>query len=308
MKWFYWRLCQVIFLSLGLLGATQAARLTVVLSDDSAPYQEVYQALRAQLDGRGHEITQTYASSLTQAHWGAETRWVVTVGVRASEVFAATSSRASVLAVLVPRDWYLKSGRDRLADEGRRHVSAVFIDQPFARQARLIRAAFPEIKRVGVLLSAGQDKQLDELAAALRGQRLTLVSEAASPDGRQIAPLETLLGEVDLLLALPDPLVFNRSTAQSIFLTSYRYRDPVIGYSRSLTRAGAFLSLHSNPAQLGRQAAEMLEQVLHSEQGRLPAAAYPQYFNVSVNEQVGRSLGFSVPSESELEKRLGGSE
>lgn len=307
MSGLFWRLCLLLFLSLGLFSPAQAARLTVVLSDDSAPYQEVYQALRAHLSTHGHEIHQVYADTLAQVQWG-DTRWVVTVGVRASDVYAATASRAAVLAVLVPRDWYLKSGRERLADEGRRNVSAVFLDQPFARQARLIRAAFPEFKRVGVLLGAGQDKLIDELATALRGQRLTLIHETAAPGARQIAPLEALLSEVDVLLALPDPLVFNRNTAQSIFLTSYRYRDPVLGYSRSLTRAGALLSLHSSPAQLGRQAAEMLEQVLPSPQNRLPAAAYPQYFNVSVNKQVSRSLGFAIPSETELEARLEGAE
>jgi hypothetical protein len=30
------------------------------------------------------------------------------------------------------------------------------------------------------------------------------------------------------------------------------------------------------------------------------------YFSVSINEQVARSLGFTLPSEAELEKRLGG--
>ena len=108
-----------------------------------------------------------------------------------------------------------------------------------------------------------------------------------------------------MLLALPDPLAFNRNTAQSLFLTSYRYRDPVLGYSRSMTRAGALLSLHSSPAQIGRQTAEWVTHALITVPVHLPAPAYPAYFSISINEQVARSLGFTLPSAAELEKRLG---
>jgi putative tryptophan/tyrosine transport system substrate-binding protein len=41
--------------------------------------------------------------------------------VRAAEALAALPLRTPVLAVLVPRAWYEKSGRARLSDGGRRH-------------------------------------------------------------------------------------------------------------------------------------------------------------------------------------------
>jgi ABC-type uncharacterized transport system substrate-binding protein len=226
--------------------------------------------------------------------------------VRAAEALADQPSRTPMLAVLVPRSWYVKSGRNRLSDGGRRTASAIYIDQPFERQAQLIHLAFPEARRVGVLLSAEQNALLGELEEALRAQRLSLVHATLDEGEHLIAPLENVLANSDLLLAVPDPLAFNRNTAQSLFLTSYRYRDPVLGYSRSLTRAGALLSLHSSPAQIGRQTAEWASQALNSAPVRLPAATYPAYFSISINEQVARSLGFSLPPESELEKRLGG--
>ena len=38
----------------------------------------------------------------------------------------------------------------------------------------------------------------------------------------------------------------------------------------------------------------------------LPPPAYPSYFSVSINDQVARSLGFILPPEADLEKRLEG--
>lgn len=282
-----------------------AAPVPVVMSDDAAPYQEVYQVVRAALDETGHEAVRIYADALSPGMLN-DARVVVAVGVRAAESLSALPSRAPILAVLVPRTWFLKSGRARLADGGRRAVSAVYLDQPYERQARLIRLAFPDVRRVGVLLGPDQKGVADELDDALRSQRLGLVHQTVTEDERLLTPLELVLNETDVLLAVPDPLVFNRSTAQSLFLTSYRYRDPVVGYSRSMTRAGALVSVYSTPAQIGRQAAEWIVGVLGGAAPRLPAPAYPAYFEVSINDQVARSLGFTLPSEGELEKRLGG--
>lgn len=280
-----------------------AARVAVVLSNDSAPYQEVYQAMRAMLDDSGHELVRVYADNL--ASLPGDARLLVAVGTTAAEALIAAPARLPVLAVLVPRTWYVRSGQQRLG-EGRRQASAIFLDQPFERQAQLIRLALPDVRRVGILLSADQRGLVDDIDAALRSQKLQMVHVSLEPGERLALPLETVFAESDLLLAVPDPPVFNSNTAQSLFLTSYRYRDPVVGYSRSLTRAGALLSLHSSPAQIGRQTVEWIKGALSGAMLRLPAASYPAYFSVSVNEQVARSLGFVLLPESELEKRLGG--
>ncbi|MHB1215876.1 MAG: ABC transporter substrate-binding protein [Thiobacillus sp.] len=281
-----------------------AARVAVVLSDDSAPYQEVYQVIRAYLDDTAHEAVRVYADGLTASVLN-EARLAVAVGVRAAESVAALPVHPPVLSVLVPRAWWIKTGRVRLGDGGRRNASAIYLDQPFERQAQLIHLAFPEARRVGVLVSAEQRSLVGELDETLRTQKLRLVNQFMAADERLIAPLENVLSGADLLLAVPDPLVINRNTAQSLFLTSYRYHVPVVGYSRSLTRAGALVSLHSSPAQIGRQTAEWVNGAIQGGAVSLPPPAYPAYFSVSINDQVARSLGFSLPSEAALEKRLG---
>ncbi len=281
-----------------------AARAVVVLSSDAAPYQEVYQAMRAAFDDSGHDLVRVYADALPAAI-PADARMLVAVGTTAAEALAVVPGRQPVLAVLVPRAWYARTGQARLSD-GRRAVSAIFLDQPFERQAQLIRLALPEVKRVGVLLSAGQSGLVDDIESALRSYKLQLVHVSHDPDERLAMSLDTVFSESDMLLAVPDPQILNSNTAQSLFLTSYRFRVPVMGYSRSLTRAGALLSLYSSPAQVGRQAAEWLNGALSGALSRLPPASYPVYFSVSVNEQVARSLGFVLLPASELEKRLGG--
>ena len=292
---------------LAYFGATpiaHGAHLTVVLSDDSAPYQEVYEAIRTRVDDHNITASRIDAGAATDAALNA--RLVVAVGVRAAESVANLAGRAPVLVVLVPKDWYQKTGRQRLTGNAHRAVSALYLDQPYARQAHLISLAFPEVKRVGVLVSAAQAAVPEEIGKALRKEGLTLIAEVLEPDQKLIEPLERVFIKSDLMLAVPDAEVFNRTTAQSVLLTSYRYHDPIVGYSHSLMRAGALISLYSTPGQIGRQAAEIIVKQFESAHGQLPDPVYPRYFSVGVNQQVARSLGFNVLPEAELERRLAG--
>ena len=298
------RLLLVAVSLLALSGHALAARIAVVLSEDSTPYQEAYQAFRGQLDPTPHGFYPVYADNVSAFSLNGA-NLVVTIGVRAVEAVAALPIRTPVLAAMVPRSWYLRTGRALLTDSGRREYSALYVDQPFERQAALIHQALPDAGRVGVLLGAGQAGLVAELEAALRPYGLKLVPAILPDEGRLLSELEGVLPDADLLLAIADPQVFNRSTAQSLFLTTYRYRVPVMGYSRSMTRAGALLSLHASPQQIGRQAAETVIAAVQGGAVRLPAPAYPAYFSISINDKVGRSLGHSLPTEAELEKRMG---
>ena len=285
---------------------TQAsgAEFKVVLSDDAAPYEKAYQTLKSRLENRGHTVTRLLADRLDATAFE-KSGLVVSIGVRATESLWPYAEGQTVLAILVPRDWYYRSGRPGLSRAGVRIASAIFVDQPFDRQARLIRLAFPDATRVGLLTGENPSVSVKQLEAELRRQGLSLVHETASTPRELIPALESVLAGSDLLLALPDPVAFSRNTAQSIFLTSYRYRDPIVGYSQSLTRAGALLSLYSTPEQVGRQAAEWVES-RWLPASSLPDAAFPAYFSVSVNERVARSLEISLPSGATLAEKLGG--
>lgn len=303
-KWGYLPLAGLV-VSLALASPNaHAVQLAIVLSDDSAPYQEVYEAIKARADDHDITVSRLYADAASEAALNA--KLIVVVGVRAAESVASIAGQSPVLAVLVPKDWYRKTGRQRLAGNEHRPVSAIYLDQPYERQARLIHLAFPDAKRVGVLVSAAQLAVSEDIGAALRAQGLTLVAEVLEPGQKLIEPLEKVLSMSDLMLAVPDPEVFNRNTAQSVLLTSYRYRDPVLGYSRSLARAGALLALYSSPAQIGRQAAELIVKQMETPSSHLPDPAHPRYFSVAVNQQVARSLGFELAPEAELERRLEG--
>lgn len=289
-------------ISFPFAGSAEAATLAVVLSDSSVPYQETADAIESGL-AKEHTVVRIQVTHLDQSETAlSNARIIVTVGVKAAQEISGRNGRTPVLAILIPRAWYEAEGKAALT-RGGRMAGAIFIDQPFTRQFHLIKSALPSVNKVGVVLGKQGADQLPELDRQAKAHGMALSSAILSSGKKLVETLENVLGEADiLLLAFPDADVLSRTTAQSVFMTSYRFRDPVVGYSESLSRAGALLTVYSTPAHIGRQAAEIIDKSLDA--GKLPMAQWPQYFSVSVNEHVARSLDISVPPESVLMKRV----
>ena len=111
-----------------------------------------------------------------------------------------------------------------------------------------------------------------------------------------------MLQDSDVLLALPDSSVYNSATLRNILLATYRSGIPLIGLSPAYVKAGALCAVFSTPTQIAAQAAMAIQQFW--EISALPVAQYPQLFEVTVNEQVGRSLGLSIKSPAELQNEM----
>lgn len=280
--------------------------VALVLSEDSAPYQEFAARFRGVLNasGRGIRLTVLPESKVTSgvAAFPTGTDVVVPVGVRAVEATVQSGVAAPVLATLIPRSAYLylkktAGGRDQA-------FSGIFLDQPLSRRFALIDIALPETRKVGVVLGPESAGELRALQAAAREEGMSLVSERITNADDLLPALKRVLAESEVLLAVPDPLVFNRTTAQSILLTSYRAQNPLVGYSQSYVNAGALLAVYSTPEQIAQQAAELVLRLGISGGVALPAPQYPKYFSVGVNIQVARSMGISVEPGNALLERL----
>lgn len=208
-----------------------------------------------------------------------------------------------IVVVLITRA-ALKQELARAMVPGRlgRNLHAIVLDQPLERYLELIRLALPQRNRVAILL--GREDEMPSLGERFqaRGRDFEVHMARMQNESELLGQLERLLSQSDVLLALPSPLVHNRNTVQPLLLTTYRQGVPVVAYSEAYVQAGALLALYTTPAQLGRQT---VEQILQLMQGRsLPALQVPQYFSVSVNATVARSLGLSLPGADVLRERL----
>ncbi len=288
-----------------------ATDILVVIPQKSSAHEEALAALR---------------TSLADAHGNAGLLRVMTAaefsenGQRATDrkmpglvVTLGTAAAAAVLMQKLPIPTYCtflpQSAYTELVNRAggtRTQLSALFLDQPMARQLRLIRLALPGRPRVGMVLGPDSRKNERELRRAAAAAGIVLRLELISDEKQLVGALRRALDDTDVLLAVPDALVFNRRTAQSVLLTTYRLGKPVAGYSRAYVTAGALFAVYSTPAQIGRQIGEELLAMQNMPGRPHPATGYPRYFSVKVNERVAHSLGIEISRADDLARKLVG--
>jgi len=279
--------------------------VTVVLSEEGGAYAQVSDKLRAVLSQSGGtarlpvKVMALKEGDSLRADPG---QLLVAVGTGAMEALAQKNLPQPVLSVLVPRAAFEKVARQSDHQGDPRIFSAITLDQPWARQFALIRHALPGRTKVGILLSPNSSEIATALNAAAKAAGFVAVIETVDVEANLLTTLKRLLGESDVVLAVPDPLIYNRNTVQSILLTTYRHQVPLLGFSPSYVKAGAIAAVFSVPEQIGQQAAEMIQRLVADR--RLPLPQPPRYFSVGVNTQVARSLGISLDDEASLNNKL----
>ncbi len=291
-----------------VMPAAERFEIRVVAEPGSTPHEALLRAMRAALgDEHGARVGVQVQTAAEYARSGVgpgpRPPLVVSVGAAACEAVLQPRLRAPVLCALVPRAAYdalrgRHDGRNTTAP-----TTALYIDQPPLRQLQLLRLALPQARQAGVVL--GPDSQQDEPllhdAATVVGLGLEVEHIRAEHD--LVAAVRRVLGRADVLLAVPDRLVFNSHTAQNVLLAAWRRGKPVMGYSGAYVEAGALLAVFSTPEQIGRQLGETLLALAAAPQP-LPAPQYPRYYSVDVNARVARSLGLRLPPAEWLAQRL----
>lgn len=283
--------------------AAVAVAVVIVSSERSPAYVEAAEALVSELERGGlsrYDMLQLTATELTGA--GSLTpKLFVALGAEAASALAKTEARTPVLSTLLPRSSFervlLENGRKPSAQ-----FSALYLNQPLSRQLDLIRLAFPQARRLGVLWGPESQGQAPALKVLAQARGLDLLEATVGGTESIFPALKRVLEGADLLLAVADPQVYNSSSIQNILLSSFRAKVPLVAFSPAYVRAGALLALHVTPTQIGRQTATLVQGVL---QGKALSATplYSQDFSVAVNEHVARSLGLTLDAQA-LRERL----
>jgi putative ABC transport system substrate-binding protein len=281
--------------------------VTLLLSEDGGAYAEFATYLSDALGPGGAKATGVRVNTLNLAKGdelarGGNGQMVVAVGTPAMAAVARKLPNVPVLNVLVPRASFRSLARTSPRTQDSRFFSAVFFDQPWARQFSLIRHALPG-RRVGILLGKDSAELHATLMAAARDAQMVASIEMVTDEADLLPALKRLLPNSDALLAVPDATIYNRSNIATILLTSYRAKVPLFGFSASYVRAGALAAVYSHPWQIAHQAAEIIQNLIAGG-GGLPPPQSPRYFSVNVNAQVRTSLELSMDDEAQLLQKL----
>lgn len=209
------------------------------------------------------------------------------VAIGADALAGAVNERlnAPLVALLVSRQAF-----ERITVGRTGAVTGVYAEPAPRHQMHLIRAIFQRRVTVGVLLSPALSAMADLLRDAAAAHDLALHVEAAEP-GVALSRNLLRLADATAILTFPDADLYTAQSLRELLETTYRRRQPVIGFSAALVAAGTLASAYARADDLAAHLADITAQIA---QRRLPPTAYPRYWRVAVNENVARSLNVIV--------------
>lgn len=296
------RYLSILLLFAAMISPANMARaepfhVILVLSDSSVPYQQFSAAFNQALVASKVDVV--VVKSPVDKKIRADL--IVAVGMKAVES-AITHPDAPLLGVMIPKVGYelLIARYPEKNKPG--SISAIYLDQPWERQLDFIRAALPGREKIGLLYSPDTQVDFTALRRNVSERNLSLSARPVRSGEGLFPALDEILGDIDVLIAIPDSTIYNSNNVRNILLTSYRHKVPLIGISQAYVNAGAICAIFSTPEQLAGQSAEMA--VLFARNKNFPSPQYPMQFDIALNQQVARSLGIALDTAETIRERM----
>jgi len=225
---------------------------------------------------------------------------IIAIGSKTSKSLLDAKISAPVLSLLMPR--HLNESFKKLYKD-KKNWSSLIIDHPIDRHFHLISSIMGKHKKVAVLLGPYTKDQKKTLKNAARKTQQRLVTEIVDDPAKTSSSLKKLNNTADVLLTLPDPVIYNKKTIRGILLTSYRKKLPITGFSKAYVKAGAIAAVYSRPEQISQQAAVISDNFLISNNFE-QRVYFPDDFSVALNRKLARSLGINMKSDSAIIKKI----
>lgn len=218
---------------------------------------------------------------------------VFALGPTAANAARRSLSEIPVVFAMVPH--YEKYGL-----EGPK-ITGISMTSELALQLEALAAAFPKVKRVGVLAdprySAGALADAKKAAAALNLSIVHLELDAPSKTPRV---LRGAVGKLDALLMIADKTVAAAEVVQELISFCRKERLPLVALSPTQVKEGASFSLSASPSAIGQQAGRLARRIVYEkiDPGALSVAA-PEHLELAVNLSALKNA--PEPSQAALE-------
>jgi len=225
---------------------------------------------------------------------------LIAVGTQTTKTLLETNITTPILSALIPRHISI-SLQSRFPHK--KNWSRILIDQPLDRQFHLITALLGTNKKSGILLGPYTKDLTSTLqkSAIETSQRIT-IEEIKNTD-ELTSSLKALSNKSNVLLTLPDPIIYNKSTIRGILLLAYRNKLPIIGFSQAYVKAGAIAAVYSKPEQISKQIGN-ISNLFFINKNFSQKEYYPEEFSVALNKKIARSLGIKLATNESITQQI----
>ncbi len=298
-------LCWSSLISLAVHTPSAAAdrepRRLTILSAHLATYQTAADAMRLKLEASGYTYTVINLPHSSDADGQAaairdllesEPTVIVATGKTATSIALRSIPDVPVVFMLVPNT--ADAPFLRADNPDRVRLAGVAGDVSPVAWLDSIAEVQPDCSDIGILYRASSAHVMSNFrrVAERRGIRITGI--VAQKDDFPSAVDELTRQRCASVLMLPDPAIYNSPNVQHLILWGARSKKPVWAFSASVVRAGALYGQYLDNAEVGRQAAKIVERIFDGEAPEKIGVQYPAVVAKAINVRTADLIGVDV--------------
>ncbi|MBE9560945.1 MAG: hypothetical protein IMF15_09160 [Proteobacteria bacterium] len=283
---------------------TVERQVLIVYSPDSTLHTDIIEKLSEDLQRRFTDITISKITpdeqSSKRIKKTTEKNHVLIVAIGRTGMISANLNYPNVNKLFISTD----PNKYQLDTVKNKNDAILYMTQSYCRQVRFIKLLDPQWKTISILSSQEKPIDVTTIRQCANSYNLKLYAVSVKDNENLTKKIKHALHHSDALLALPDNNIYNSKTVKNILLTSYRYRKPVIAFSKNFVNAGALASINSDKEQIAQSASDLVEQYFNSGQRFTKPVNHPEAFNININRQVFRALDKIVPETDKLKQSM----
>lgn len=176
------------------------------------------------------------------------------------------------------------------------NIVGASLNIPYEFQLKMIKEVLPKVKKVGIIYNPKRNttvvKDIVRLANQfdLRMRTFPVTSQKDIPNA-----LSQVNKETEALLGIVDNTVYTSQTAKFIISYTIKKQLPFIGISQSYVKAGALCSLVFDNRDIGRQSAELANQILSGTSTSKLRNTTPEKIDLAINNRTAKLIGVDIP-------------
>ena len=233
-----------------------------------------------------------------------------------AQVIAPTEANAAAIRRLRDTDVVLAVGQrsvDALRGVPARVVSALAFSRPasvipvdpvpsYELTLKALQQALPQVTRVGLVFGRSTESHVRRfIEPSAKRLGLELITERVSDGPDAVRTLRRMASYVGALLLVPDLEVMTPQVFQYALTLQIQRALPVLGVTRYQVKSGALLAYDADPRALGRQAAEVVHQLLDGmSTAELLESGLAVPVELTVNRDAARRLRANVQALREV--------
>ncbi|MDG1818683.1 MAG: ABC transporter substrate binding protein [Porticoccaceae bacterium] len=288
--------------------ADRKSSILFVASKPSADYVEVLNSVKQQLEilsPERYEFNTVFRSSEPELKADlAAADFIVTIGTAAADTVFSNRPKAPILSVLITENAFSALTEKHYGSTDAAfaaQVSSICLDQPVMRSIRLAKFLVPESSGVGVMLGPASAHRQAELSKYITDSALQPKFVSINAKDNPINKIEPVLSRSDVFIPISDSRLINIATAKWILHLSYRYKVPVIAFSKSYLKAGALAAIYSAPEDVAKDTVDWLMEPARAKVGSLNK---PTHYSLNFNRSVAANLKIKLQTEQFYRDRI----